>query len=118
DIPLSEVRRVVEAVGLGDALARLDGDLQAKIQVGGPPLSRSEALRLCLARALLGGPRLLVIDEALDGLDPPTREQILALLLAESATFSVLLIACAPAVIERCDRAFALVDGALRPLTA
>ncbi|MEZ4451779.1 MAG: ABC transporter ATP-binding protein [Nannocystaceae bacterium] len=116
DIPLREVRRVVEAVGLGDRIAGLEGGLQATIEVDGRPLSRSEALRLCLARALVGRPRLLVIDEALDAVDPAACESILDLLLADDAPSTVLAFTRARRVLDRCDRALTLEGGALRPV--
>ena len=116
DIPLAEVRRVLVDLGLEPALARLDGDLKAPLQVGGAPLSRSEAARLVLARALLTRPRLLVVDELLDGLDAADQARILDLILRDDAPWTALLFTRNPAVLARCERAYELAEGALRPL--
>jgi len=70
-----------------------DGKVAAMLaRVGLPPalagrypgeLSGGQAQRVALARALIAGPSLLVLDEAVNALDGPLREDILALLLAE-----------------------------------
>jgi putative ABC transport system ATP-binding protein len=116
DIPLAEIRRVLYALGLAGALASLPDDLNTHIQVGGSPLSRSESLRLVLARALLGRPRLLILDETLDLLDDRTREAVLALILADDAPWTALIITTKQSVMDRCDRAFELRDGHLRQI--
>ena len=118
DIPRAEVRRILEALGLRGALERLSDDLDARIQVGGRPLARSEAARLCLARALLARPRLLVVDDALDGLDDDALERALDLIFAADAPWSAILLTRSTRALARSDRALELRDGALHPLTA
>lgn len=80
---------VIEGVarehGLTGVLDRLGG-LDGKLAEGGRNLSAGERRRLLLARAALARPRLLLLDEADDALDPSGRAAIRALLQSVPAT--------------------------------
>src|SRR5690606_11021090 len=54
------------------ALAELSDGLRTRLAEGGAGLSKGQQTRLMLARAVLGGPRLLLLDEADAHLDPAT----------------------------------------------
>ena len=56
------------AVGLVDVSLQLPDGLNTMLQTHDAPLSTAQALRLTLARALVGRPRLLLIDGTLDAL--------------------------------------------------
>lgn len=75
-------------------------------------LSGGERSRVGLAAALLGRPRLLVLDEPTVGLDPLLREQLWSLfrrLLRDGA--SLLVFSHVMDEAERCDRLVLLRDG-------
>jgi putative ABC transport system ATP-binding protein len=67
-VTLAAVRHCLEELGLGDELRQLPRGLDTVLQPGGVPLTDAQARTVVLARALLGQPRLLLIDSLLDGL--------------------------------------------------
>ncbi len=73
-----ELARVVDLCGLQSVIDNLPGGEQAKLSEGAPELSRSDQQRLMIARAMLGGPPLLVLDEVDSHLDEETAERLAA----------------------------------------
>jgi ATP-binding cassette subfamily B protein len=74
---LADAERVCDELGLGALLDRLPAGIEQRIGEAGWQLSDGEASRVCLARALLQQPDLLILDESLAALDPETRRQVL-----------------------------------------
>lgn len=104
DIGLDVVSRALEAVGLlEDVLAQPDG-VHAQLISGGLPLSSRERLRLLIARAIVLGPDLLLLDDVLDGSDPDTLRDLFAVLLDARHGWTVLVATRDPSVAEQCHR--------------
>ena len=108
-----QVREALRAVDLLDEIARLPEGVNASVTPTGAPLSTGQGIRLTLARAIAGRPSLLVIDRALDALDPATRRHLLAGVASESAPWTLLVVTDDPSIIARCGRALQLDDGRL-----
>jgi len=86
DAPHDEVDRVVELCGVDALLARLPDGERTRIREGGVGLSLGERTRIALARALLGSPRLLLLDEADANLDPASVRIVDRILAAHGGT--------------------------------
>ena len=69
---------VCRELGLGPVLERLPSGLETRVGEAGWELSEGEASRVCVARALLQEPEMLILDESLAPLDPESRVRVLA----------------------------------------
>ncbi|MCA9224663.1 MAG: ABC transporter ATP-binding protein, partial [Planctomycetales bacterium] len=95
-------------VGLLDELLQLPEGLNTMLQTGGAPLSASQATRLMLARAIVGRPRLLLIDSTLDSLADESLAEVLASLTRDNAPWTLLVATGRRAILDACDRVISL----------
>ena len=112
DATEDEVR---EALAVAQAQFALDlpWGLDTRIGEQGLSLSGGQRQRLALARAIIGRPRLLVLDDPLSALDVHTEalvQDALRPLLADSTVF---LVVHRPSTVALADRAALLDDGRL-----
>jgi ABC-2 type transport system ATP-binding protein len=100
----TEVRRVLELVGMSEVSAK-------KVA----KLSGGQRRRVGLAQAMLGSPRVLVLDEPTVGLDPSQRAN-LRRTLSDAAERSTVLLSTHQTedVAALCERVIVLAGGAVR----
>jgi ABC-type multidrug transport system fused ATPase/permease subunit len=112
DASEEEVRAAAVAAGLSNTLERLPQGLATEIGEGGVGLSVGERQRLQIARALVGQPRVLILDEATANLDYATELGIReALLGRKGAHPTTLVITHRYSMAEICDEAVVLKAG-------
>ena len=68
-----EFQEIIEISGLQKVLDQLQEGISTEINQFGMPLSQGDRVTLALARGLMSGPRILLIDEALANLDKSTQ---------------------------------------------
>jgi ABC-type multidrug transport system fused ATPase/permease subunit len=69
-----ELDRVVMSCRIDELVEELPGGLSAWLTEGGTNISVGQRQRILLGRAILGNPRLLLLDEPTTNLDPATME--------------------------------------------
>jgi ABC-type bacteriocin/lantibiotic exporter with double-glycine peptidase domain len=102
---------VAKFVGAHDFIQRLPQGYNTVLGERGQGLSNGQRQLLCIARALIRNPRILVLDEATSALDPATEEQLLRELKANTRGRTVIMITHRLAPLAIADRVALLMDG-------
>jgi HlyB family type I secretion system ABC transporter len=102
---------VAKFVGAHDFIQRLPQGYNTVLGERGQGLSNGQRQLLCIARALIRNPRILVLDEATSALDPATEEQLLRQLKANTRGRTVIMITHRLAPLAIADRVALLMDG-------
>ncbi|MBX3435171.1 MAG: ABC transporter ATP-binding protein [Pirellulales bacterium] len=87
----ARVRQALATVELRDELLAMPEGLDASVTTGGHELSYDQHVRLMLARALAGNPRMLLIDGLLDGLPDPLLAKILPRLSSTAGELTLII---------------------------
>ena len=106
--------RVVAAarfVGAHDFIERLPQGYNTLLGERGQGLSMGQRQLLCIARALIRDPRILILDEATSALDPATEEQLLRRLKSTMRGRTVIMITHRLAPLAIADRVAVVMDG-------
>jgi ABC-type multidrug transport system fused ATPase/permease subunit len=106
-----EMIRVAKLLGLHKAIMKLGEGYDTVILERGTNLSYGERQLICLGRALLANPRILVFDEATSSVDPYTEVSIQNALKEEMANRTVLLVTHRVSTVRDADRIIVLNEG-------
>jgi ATP-binding cassette subfamily B protein len=101
----------LRAAGADGFVAGLPWSLDTRIGEQGMSLSGGQRQRLALARAVLGRPPVLVLDDPLSALDVHTEAEVEAALRRVLDGVTALVVAHRPSTVQLADRVAMLVDG-------
>jgi ATP-binding cassette subfamily C protein CydC len=111
-----ELLAALATAGLGDFVASVPDALDTAVGERGQRLSGGERQRLCLARLVLGGHRVLLLDEPTEHLDERAADALLDDVLALAPERSVVIVSHSPRVLDRIGRRVDVGSG--RPVAA
>jgi len=114
EIDRAEVERALRAAGAWRFVTTLPEGMDTVVGERGGRLSGGQRQRIAIARALVGKPQVLVLDEATTALDPDTEAEICQSLLALRGKVAILAISHQPAMREVADVSYEVNYGTLR----
>jgi ABC-type bacteriocin/lantibiotic exporter with double-glycine peptidase domain len=118
DLPIQAVKQALANVGLLDDILELPEGLNTLLSIHGKPLTNEQTSRLTLARAIVGSPRLLLLDKVLDRIDGRLLPDLLDVLFAKQTPWTLMATSHEPEVINRCKRRGKIVNGVFVENTA
>lgn len=111
DKDTARIVSVAKFVGAHAFIQRLPHGYNTVLGERGVGLSAGQKQLLCIARALIRNPRIIVLDEATSALDPASEEQMLRALRSNARGRTVIMITHRLAPLAIADKVALIVDG-------
>ena len=108
-----EVRHAAEVAQADSFIQEIPGGYEGYIAEKGASLSGGQKQRLCIARAILKRPQILIFDDSTSALDLGTEARLRKALRDELKDTTIITIAQRIASVMNCDRIALLEDGRL-----
>lgn len=108
------IREAVHVSAMDEFLPSLPQGLDTVLGESGAGLSEGQAQRLAIARAVLGGAPVLLLDECTSALDSETEEKVLRRLKALPGR-TCIAVTHRPAALALCDWMLHVENGTIRP---
>ena len=110
-----EIRQAIYASGMDEFLDKLPEGLATVLGESGAGLSEGQAQRLAIARAVLGGAPILLLDECTSALDAQTEQKVLQR-LKELPDRTCIAVTHRSAAVELCDWRLEVSNGKINAI--
>lgn len=114
DATLDDCREACRMAQASEFIDALPGGYDTWVEQGGANFSGGQRQRLCIARALLKKPRILVLDDSTSACDTATDAKIRESLRHDIPGTTKLIIAQRVASVQDCDRILVMDDGRVK----
>ncbi len=109
----SDMIHVAQYVGIHNAIMELEMSYDTVLNERGTNLSYGQRQLICLARAIIADPRILLFDEATSSVDPYTESKIQETLRLETMNRTVILVTHRVSTVRDMDRIIVLNEGVI-----
>lgn len=111
---MDEIKRAARIACADAFITRTAEGYETRLGQGGVNLSGGQKQRLCLARALVRNPRILILDDCTSALDAETETIVLSGLRRHLQDVTVLLISQRISTVRKADRILCLDNGVVQ----
>jgi ABC-type multidrug transport system fused ATPase/permease subunit len=113
DLSDDAVRQAARLAGVHDEVMAWPDGYDTIVGPRADAVSGGQQQRICLARALVAKPEMLVLDEPTSALDPRSEERIRESLLALRHELTLFVVAHRMSTLDICERVMVIIDGRL-----
>nr|CRH06912.1 type I protease secretion ATP-binding protein [Candidatus Magnetococcus massalia] len=115
EVPDELVIQAAQKAGAHELILRLPKGYQTDIGDGGAILSGGQRQRIALARAVLGNPRVVVLDEPASNMDTEGEQALMGCLkFLKQQQVTVILVTHAPSLLAFCDKVMIMGQGNIK----
>ena len=108
-----DIVRALKIAQAYDFVAALPKGLDSRVEQGGRNFSGGQRQRLCIARAVVGSPKILILDDSFSALDFATDAALRLALRENTEGMTVLIVTQRCSTIKNADLILVLSDGRL-----
>ena len=111
DATVEDCKKVCRLACANEFIEQMPEGYNTHIEQGGTNVSGGQKQRLCIARALLKQPKILVLDDSTSACDTETDEKIRKAIHTQLPEMTKIIIAQRISSVERCDRIIVMDNG-------
>lgn len=108
---VEEIERAIEIAQAKEFVEKLPAGYESLVEQGGKNLSGGQRQRLSIARALVGNPRVLILDDSFSALDYATDARLRRALKEACKGMTILMVSQRANTIKHADKILVLEDG-------
>jgi ATP-binding cassette subfamily B protein len=113
EAPLEDIMSAAKKAGADEFISNLPDRYNTRLSERGSTISGGERQRIALARALMGNPDIMILDEATSSLDTVSEHLVREVIDKLKGDMTIIIIAHRLTTIQSCDTIYVMDKGAI-----